>query len=458
MIRINHKLKQPLYAIFCFILIATLSVSGFSQSIRKDYREFTNTERQAYIGAINALWDGGVAGNSFETNANLHAALFPQIHNDPSVAFNPQIPFLPWHREFVRRFEIELRNASTNSNLAIPYWNWTEDNLKSSALWGSDWLGPYDDPVDPNYMTLIRDATASVTLPSPALLQSNVLALTTYASFAEALEESPFHNRAHGWVGGIMNAGTSPRDPVFMFNHAFIDKVWQNWFDDGNQTAQNNFNHTATSMPGFSTVDPDAITDSRALDVWYASNNLVVLDKHTVFTGSPRIYKYVTGVIQAENNFIVPAGANCTFEANVNYEIAMLPGFGAEEGSEFAAIVTNAVMRMAGSNNGQNNNSSNSDNEEINEQANLINYSTSAYPNPFNTELLIAYSIGGPGPVSLTVYNVFGKKVAELVNAMMHPIGQYIVAFNSTDLAPGIYFYTLQTGHYQETKKLIKIE
>ena len=463
MIKINHKLKQSLNVIFCFILLITLSVSSFSQSIRKDYREFTNAERLAYIGAINALWDGGAAGNSFVTNANLHATLFNSIHFSYS---SPQFPFLPWHREFIRRFEIELRNTGTNSNLAIPYWNWTEDNLKSSALWGSDWLGPYDDSGDPNYMTLLRSATTSITLAIPSDLQTDVLALTTYASFTGTLEFSPFHNRAHGWVAGAMNDLDSPRDPVFMFNHGFIDKIWQNWFDDGNQTAQQNFDHTDTFMPGFSTVDPDDITDSRVLDIWYASNNLVVLDKHTVFTGSPRIYKYVTGVIQAENNFVVPSGADCTFEANIAYEIAMLPGFGVEQGSEFAAIVTNAVMKMGGSTNGASDNQdtvisdqtnySQENNVEINQNLDLLEYQIDIYPNPFFTTTKIEYSIANRNSlVNLEVFNLQGQKVASLVNNLIREPGIYQVMFNGSFLSGGIYFYKFKTADFIETGKLI---
>ena len=45
-------------------------------------------------------------------------------HQEPS--------FLPWHREFLRQIEIDLRAASLlttkpNPNLTLPYWNWTKD-------------------------------------------------------------------------------------------------------------------------------------------------------------------------------------------------------------------------------------------------------------------------------------------------------------------------------------------
>jgi len=37
------------------------------------------------------------------------------------------------------------------------------------------------------------------------------------------------HNRVHVWVGGSMNPGSSPNDPVFFLHHCFVDKLWADW-------------------------------------------------------------------------------------------------------------------------------------------------------------------------------------------------------------------------------------
>ncbi len=37
------------------------------------------------------------------------------------------------------------------------------------------------------------------------------------------------HNMIHVWVGGNMNSGASPADPIFYWHHAFIDEVWLDW-------------------------------------------------------------------------------------------------------------------------------------------------------------------------------------------------------------------------------------
>ena len=50
--------------------------------------------------------------------------------------------FLPWHREFLRRFELDLQRVSGNSNLGVPYWDWAADaaDPDASRLW--DIVGP----------------------------------------------------------------------------------------------------------------------------------------------------------------------------------------------------------------------------------------------------------------------------------------------------------------------------
>ena len=76
------------------------------------------------------------------------------------------------------------------------------------------------------------------------------------------------------------------------------------------------------------------------------------------------------------------------------------------------------------------------------------------FPNPFNSETIIAYSIEKPGRVKLAVYNMLGQKVAELVND--HQLaGKYYVTWNADDISSGIYFYRLATDDYASTKKMM---
>jgi len=76
------------------------------------------------------------------------------------------------------------------------------------------------------------------------------------------------------------------------------------------------------------------------------------------------------------------------------------------------------------------------------------------YPNPFNPTTQIDYSIKSAGLVTLKVYDVLGTEVATLVNERKEP-GNYSVEFNAGKLPSGIYFYTLTSGKFTNTKKLI---
>jgi hypothetical protein len=76
------------------------------------------------------------------------------------------------------------------------------------------------------------------------------------------------------------------------------------------------------------------------------------------------------------------------------------------------------------------------------------------YPNPFNPTTTIGYSVPQLGFISLKVYNVLGQEVATLFSGMQRP-GSYTALFDAGRLASGVYFYRLQTGNIQITKKLV---
>ncbi len=86
------------------------------------------------------------------------------------------------------------------------------------------------------------------------------------------------------------------------------------------------------------------------------------------------------------------------------------------------------------------------------------------YPNPFNPTTIIGYTIPGKvgteniqsllQTVQLSVYDILGKEVAILVNEKKSS-GNYQVIFNASNLSSGVYFYTLRTGKFILTKKMI---
>jgi hypothetical protein len=79
------------------------------------------------------------------------------------------------------------------------------------------------------------------------------------------------------------------------------------------------------------------------------------------------------------------------------------------------------------------------------------------YPNPFNPETSIQYSVGSESMVRLTVYDLLGNQVAELVHEQQ-PAGQYTAVFDGSGLASGMYFYRLQTGDKIITRKMTLLQ
>jgi len=76
------------------------------------------------------------------------------------------------------------------------------------------------------------------------------------------------------------------------------------------------------------------------------------------------------------------------------------------------------------------------------------------FPNPFNPNTVIRYSIGSHQYVTLKVYDILGNEVATLVNEEKSA-GSYEVKFNASTLSSGIYFYRLTIGSFSSAKKMI---
>jgi photosystem II stability/assembly factor-like uncharacterized protein len=92
------------------------------------------------------------------------------------------------------------------------------------------------------------------------------------------------------------------------------------------------------------------------------------------------------------------------------------------------------------------------------------------YPNPFNPVTKIKFTIpasdilppltkgrAGEGLVSLRVYDILGREAATLINENITP-GKHEIEFDGSNLASGIYYYTLSAGSYRETKKMLLLK
>jgi tyrosinase len=190
--------------------------------------------------------------------------------------------FLPWHREYLYRFEQDLRDVS-GLDVAIPYWNWSgiaannegevqfaddfDPSAKLGEIFSTGFMGSEnewrdnerDEDIDSGFVDefdgnswfvsnvleaiINLDQTSSVRPVTPLwrdfggqrpdqrpdqFNHEEIVSRGDYENFASNFEGEP-HASAHIWAGGHLRLMTSPFDPVFWMLHAEVDRVWEHW-------------------------------------------------------------------------------------------------------------------------------------------------------------------------------------------------------------------------------------
>ncbi|MEM8489156.1 MAG: T9SS type A sorting domain-containing protein, partial [Bacteroidota bacterium] len=85
------------------------------------------------------------------------------------------------------------------------------------------------------------------------------------------------------------------------------------------------------------------------------------------------------------------------------------------------------------------------------------------YPNPFQTETVLTYTLPEPSAVTLTIYDVQGRQVQVLVQDPGQAAGKHTVRWDGkttwgTPVASGIYFSRLEAGDtFGQTRQLVKV-
>jgi hypothetical protein len=302
---------------------------------RKNQANLTPAEKTAFVNAVLKLKNNvpsqmGLA-NRYDD--------YVQVHMNAMMAtpgWGHQLPaFLPWHRQLLRHFELDLQQI--DPTVTIPYWDWTVDQDPNSPTspFTNDFMGGDGDPGDDykvktgpfasaggqwNLNVVQAGDTAPYlrrqfgvtpggsTLPTPAQL-SVALNETVYdvspwtsgsaSGFRNRLEgwiptgpnanDQPpqNHNRVHVWCGGSMLPMTSPNDPIFWLNHCNIDRLWSVWqsmhpladpyLPASGAPAGQNLHDTMIFFDGGPAPWPDTATpadmvNTHALGYWYETD------------------------------------------------------------------------------------------------------------------------------------------------------------------------------------------
>ena len=91
-----------------------------------------------------------------------------------------------------------------------------------------------------------------------------------------------------------------------------------------------------------------------------------------------------------------------------------------------------------------------------------INMLAQNFPNPFNPDTKIRYSVARTGPVQLRIYDTQGRLVRTLISGQI-PAGIHEVSWNATDdhgqrVASGIYYYVLKTPNNELRRKMTLVK
>ncbi len=62
-----------------------------------------------------------------------------------------------------------------------------------------------------------------------------------------------------------------------------------------------------------------------------------------------------------------------------------------------------------------------------------------------------------PETVQLSVYNIMGQEVAQLVDCPMQA-GMHSVTFDASHLASGMYFYRIEAGSFTDMKRMVLVK
>lgn len=211
---------------------------------RKNGATASTAERNAYVNAIlavgtNPAYVFPLGTDYWHTQQQVHSNMgsFSNIHET--------LAFLPWHREYVNRYEAVLQQYDPTVKLL--YWDWTTNPSSSLSFMGS-FSGSVGSPFNPATPPTLAppSITRSVGTFTHSEPDSAVLARGSYGpftsecnfSFSPPAATAPFmssledcsHNYSHGFIGGNMNfPSTSAQDPFFFMLHGNVDRLWAQW-------------------------------------------------------------------------------------------------------------------------------------------------------------------------------------------------------------------------------------
>ncbi|CDW52607.1 Tyrosinase domain containing protein [Trichuris trichiura] len=216
------------------------SAPPFPAAVRREYRDLTKKERDAFHQCLRRMNTEKIDGVSkYDLFGKLHNIdLAPASHVGPAV--------LPWHREYLRRFETAMRRI--DSTVSLPYWDPTIEarleNCSDSTLWSNELMGSCYGSDRSSSFTRREWYTSTEPFEFKRNLgrhgemsfTDELLAeIADYESLAEfgVCKNVKFEKalrKTRQWVGGDMEyLKTAGKDPLFYMLLAYVDYRFEDW-------------------------------------------------------------------------------------------------------------------------------------------------------------------------------------------------------------------------------------
>uniref|UniRef100_A0A915JK17 Tyrosinase copper-binding domain-containing protein n=1 Tax=Romanomermis culicivorax TaxID=13658 RepID=A0A915JK17_ROMCU len=221
-------------------------------SVRKEIRSMSYDERSKFFDTVRKLkTEEKVDGVS------KYDLLVYLRHPHLAPASQMGASFLPWHREYLRRFEVALQQIDLN--VFLPFWNPEIDsslpNPADSLLWSALYVGTGRGSIKTGsfsnwtFATKLDENSQIVYEP----LQRNLRKASRWISSGQSpngndaryiLSRKKFEDfsvcsgskieiisrKVHDWIGGTMaDLPRSPRDPLYFLYHAYLDYLYETW-------------------------------------------------------------------------------------------------------------------------------------------------------------------------------------------------------------------------------------
>lgn len=166
---------------------------------------------------------------------------FADILLNDGHATQNDMDFLTWNRAFFWSFENLL--VAQDPTLALPYWDYTEEESIQSGLPDILTEPTYNDPNDPDQLVkpnpllfgfgktkliTFRQTKKPASLAVAKEIATQALQYKDYPSYL--IHYYPADVTSHVWIGGSMtDLHAAPFDPLFWFSHCNLDRYWDTW-------------------------------------------------------------------------------------------------------------------------------------------------------------------------------------------------------------------------------------